>query len=621
MRKKTPKRLLTIFIIIFLRVTVLADQATQTDWSGGDGKLGSVTRWENEFYTSDGVSWLNFPGQLYLGSTPRVEGPIVHTVDDSRHGIHFEGIHTADIDGDEDLDLIVGLRNFSKLVWYKNDSSGRWWSKNTIRNEFYVYAELPADIDDDGDIDVVATEYDDGKVVWFENVNGDGLSWTEHTVGDNYDGAANVHVIDMDNDEDLDIIADSWLVGTLDWWEQGESGGSITWTKHNIDEPSDPTYIQAGDLDGDGDVDVVASYYNYSNKTSWWENLNGSGTSWDEHLFDTAGVSKRLLRLGDIDRDGDLDLVASRGALVWYENDGDGFDGNTGIHEISEDYEFQPAINSDIELTDITGDGNLDVAFSDFGVGDVVWWDNADGDGTSWSKYIVANAFDDANALDVGDIDGDYDIDIVCGAADSTDEILWWEVTEFEEYGYLISTTLDTQTRPNWGNIDWSPNIVSGTTVKFRVRSFDNNEPLVEWSDYIISPGSLSPYLTDGDRFMQYEAVLETMKKDVTPELKDITITWTKGEKTGLVGLTFALSGPKPNPSKGMSTISFAVPDTVYVKLALHDISGRAIRSLHEGITAPGVYEIGIAGLSPGVYMYRLEAAEFNAAKKLVVIK
>ncbi|MCP4230633.1 MAG: T9SS type A sorting domain-containing protein [bacterium] len=80
----------------------------------------------------------------------------------------------------------------------------------------------------------------------------------------------------------------------------------------------------------------------------------------------------------------------------------------------------------------------------------------------------------------------------------------------------------------------------------------------------------------------------------------------------------FALSPAYPNPSHGAATISFALPRTCDVDLTLFDIKGRKVRTLTGGEYQAGEYDVEVAGLTRGIYLYRLEAGEFADTRKLI---
>jgi hypothetical protein len=86
-----------------------------------------------------------------------------------------------------------------------------------------VYA---ADLDGDGDIDILGGSQNDNTVAWWENLNGDGSTWLEHIVDDNYLEAVAVYAADIDGDGDTDIMAAGAVENAIRWWEN--KGGQFS---------------------------------------------------------------------------------------------------------------------------------------------------------------------------------------------------------------------------------------------------------------------------------------------------------------------------------------------------------------------------------------------------------
>lgn len=85
----------------------------------------------------------------------------------------------------------------------------------------------------------------------------------------------------------------------------------------------------------------------------------------------------------------------------------------------------------------------------------------------------------------------------------------------------------------------------------------------------------------------------------------------------------FTLEQNYPNPFNPSTTISYSIPEEAYVKLAVYDLLGNQAAVLVDGIQRIGRYEVNFnaAGLSSGVYVYRIETANFVTSKKLILMK
>ncbi len=178
------------------------------------------------------------------------------------------------------------------------------------------------------------------------------------------------------------------------------------------------------DLDGDLDVDVIVAGALADNLT-WWENISGDGSTWTGRTIATGFDAPQLVATADLDGDGDMD-VAATGTLAdqvtWWENaSGDGRFWTE--HTVVSDYDNPWGL----EIADLDGDGDQDLITTAARDDEVTWWENLNGDASTWARHQIA-VLDVATALHVADLDGDSDLDVVAGSA-LTLEVLWWENT------------------------------------------------------------------------------------------------------------------------------------------------------------------------------------------------
>ena len=93
-------------------------------------------------------------------------------------------IHAADMDRDGDLDLVGASQDSNDIVWMENaDGTGESWTGHSIHGDFEgtssVYA---ADLDGDNDVDILTTGDSAYEIVWYQNVSdplATGIHW-EH---------------------------------------------------------------------------------------------------------------------------------------------------------------------------------------------------------------------------------------------------------------------------------------------------------------------------------------------------------------------------------------------------------------------------------------------------------
>jgi hypothetical protein len=232
----------------------------------------------------------------------------------------------------------------------------------------------------------------------------------------------------------MDVLGASFALDDISWWENDGSPATGTWTEHSIDADFDGAWsVNAADVDGDGDMDVLGAAY-YHDDITWWEN-DGS-QSWTEHTIDPDFNGAYSVYAVDVDGDGDMDVVGGGYGnssptiiIAWWENDGTPADDDWSEHTI-ETNSFQLAHS--VYAADVDGDGDMDVLGAANSVDDIAWWEN---DGTpatgNWSENTIDGSFDGAYSVYAADIDGDGDMDVL-GAAQGTPydydgKITWWE--------------------------------------------------------------------------------------------------------------------------------------------------------------------------------------------------
>ncbi len=94
-------------------------------------------------------------------------------------------------------------------------------------------------------------------------------------------------------------------------------------------------------------------------------------------------------------------------------------------------------------------------------------------------------------------------------------------------------------------------------------------------------------------------------------------------DQSSSIPSSFKLSQNYPNPFNPSTIINFSVPFTSHVSLNVYDILGRKIAALINEVKPAGNYKVFFngSGLSSGVYFYRLQAGNYSAVKKLILLK
>jgi hypothetical protein len=371
----------------------------------------------------------------------------------SEKGSH--NLKVADIDGDGDMDM-MGAN------WSGDSQAVELWMNMVCRwDRHLIDAKKPwrsvfvaaYDMDADGRKDVVTGGW------WYRNPGDLSGKWERRAIGR---GANNMAVIfDPDGDGDMDVLATDGKVGgnffvlarndgtgsfeifgdiprgagdflqgaAAGEYRPGESGVALSWheagkgiqileiprhpetdrwIQREISRISQDEQLTQGDIDGDGDADLLMG-------TKW---LRNDGGQW--RIFDIAtgkGNPDRN-RLADLNLDGRLDAVvgfeaiSEVGKVAWYEQ------GTDATSEWTEHVIGSCIGPMSLDVADMDGDGYLDVVVGEHNLAKpedatLFIFRNSAGDGRAWEREVVYVGDEHHDGAQVADMDGDGDNDIV----------------------------------------------------------------------------------------------------------------------------------------------------------------------------------------------------------------
>lgn len=597
-----------------------AEYAVQSDWSGGDGVYGPVVDWGDEFQSCMDIDYYSSDGQLTLVQ------PCEHLVGEEFNWPY--SVFSEDLDCDGDVDILAGAFGGGfydcQIAWWENtDEAGTVWTKHIIAEGSMFPGPLAVcsgDVSADGLPDVAAVSYTWSLVAWWKNLGGPVPDWEYMLVSDTFSVPEFVKILDFDLDGDMDLLVAFYGSGRLIWWENSDGSGT-DWTLHHIDTDFfRATCADGRDIDGDGDVDVAATSYDWDTGDSyvvWYRNEDGSGTEWSQHFLNYDFEGAWMVVIEDIDCDGDQDVTAAAmiaDEVLWWENL-DGAGGDWTEHTI-DDYASGAC---GLRCLDMDGDGDCDVVAAAEYASDITLYENLDGAGVFWDKHTVRDDFGGASAVHADDVNGDGNPDVI-GCAKLDDQVAWWDLSSYCPVGGLVSSVLDTEGVGEWGDMSWSAETPAGTEVCFQVRASVDHTSMGPWSDTLYAAVSLDSILSPA-RYFQYRTMLQSEVPESTPVLEEVSVSWdplgASGEETGHFPALLPL---RPNPA-ALHTARVDLPFPATVSLAVFDVAGRLVRRTPPLDLPKGTHGIGIEGLSSGVYFCRMTSEYPVCVRRFTVIE
>jgi acyl-CoA thioesterase-1 len=299
----------------------------------GDGRPDVVIvdniKWDIRWFENPGPEKIDQPWPLHRVSAP-MEVPGSYDV------------ALADLDGDGDLDVAASSWRFgNRFDWFENvgaPGNGSQWVRHEVDTDMAETRTIAvADFNADGLPDLLGTARVGNQIVWYQNPGQPATStWTKQVIDDQTIAPAHGHPVDLDGDGDVDVLMAFGIVAPVGesspesnqvaWYENvGKPGQGTEWKKHVIATGFPQGFeAVAGDLDGDGDLDVAATAWSPQGRLMWFENTGAPRDAWTPHLIKSDWSNAVTLIVADLDHDGRLDIAAcaERGAneLRWWRN-------------------------------------------------------------------------------------------------------------------------------------------------------------------------------------------------------------------------------------------------------------------------------------------------------------
>jgi hypothetical protein len=166
-------------------------------------------------------------------------------------------VAVGDLDGDADLDVVAQQGGWASPRIGLNDATGTLSEPGTVPMPYHVFEVALGDVDGDSDLDIV--DGGDSGMHVRRNAGGGGFPDVGNSVLPGYiQPAVQVALADVDGDGRLDILAVGGSLSPLSgiWFNEG---GMFSTRMDGAWSPGVPlSGVAAADLDGDGDVDVIA---------------------------------------------------------------------------------------------------------------------------------------------------------------------------------------------------------------------------------------------------------------------------------------------------------------------------------------------------------------------------
>jgi len=650
--------LLTVLLFLFLPQITNAQPWEEDNHIFNPTGIPSLSFSQPRFYDLDGDGDLDMilgstvQAPLYFKNTGSKTNP-KFAMDKSLfaniNSLNAEMGVCADIDADGDLDFITG--GYTGLHLYENIGSN-------IQPEFMestnIFAQLSvgenpiptlADLDGDNDPDLAVGLSEDGGVKYYKNsglkdspefLESNGVRWFDVGL------YAYPYFVDLDKDGDTDLLVGRDGFG-IKYYEN--IGDSITYNwsdkSSHFQTVGTTTYWNSGalvDLSGDGKTDLVfgtasGQIFYYTNTgtnvaPTWKENTTVFGGT-----IDIGGASSPLLY--DYDADGDLDMITGTqlGNIKYFENVGT--INNPAWKENSAFLtNVKHSIYSAAAVGDLNNDGKPDLIVGDFTGKLYLHLQTTTGfPSVTTAMNIVVDGFAVPRLIDF-DKDGDLDLIVGrdngtisfyenIGTAESAD---WLELQNFfgsiDVGGDAVPTLVDYNKD---GDYDLIVGNISGEVKFFYNNTFDWQEDTSVTSTIIVDQNA-APACADLDNDGDYDLVLGNYEGTFS-YFKNQNVTVVK--KEDITPQNYGLSQNYPNPFNPTTTITYQIPTDAFVTLKVFDLLGKEIATLVNEEKSAGKYsfQLGSASggrnfeLGSGIYFYQLRANNFVATKKFILLK
>ena len=289
------------------------------------------------------------------------------------------------------------------------ERSFRWTNRHVLGTELHLSAGLTfADVDGDGDMDALVANgrhWPQPNEVYLNN--GAARFTVSYQLGSRSATTYAVAAGDLDGDGDVDVVvandmAENWVYlndGTGRFAPAWPVGPEIEPTRSEFGEPQGSTIaVAVGDVDGDGDPDLVlANRDGQANQVLFNDGRLGFARN---RSYGTGSDETRSVVLADLNGDGFLDIVnANIGEpnRIYLGDGSGGFDRGTSVGGSEESYA--------LVVLDVDRDGDIDVVVANVRGRNELYLN--DGSGMTWVRVPIGEESYVTYGLAAADLNGD----------------------------------------------------------------------------------------------------------------------------------------------------------------------------------------------------------------------
>jgi hypothetical protein len=386
--------------------------------------------------SSTGCSAVVWAAALAMAAAAAAEPWARHTVDNSLRGA--DGVRLLDVNGDGRLDIATGWEESGVIRVYFHPGPGEVrapWPAVTVGEAASPEDAVFVDLDGDGAVDVVSACEGKTRSLFVHWAPQSGRDWRTEAIPAARGAMQWMFVLPMqvDGRRGIDLAAGAKGPGAqIGWFEAPENPRDLAaWKYHTMRPAGWIMSLVAADMDGDGDLDVLASDRKGPASGVFWLENPGPGAEqyrpWRVHAVGAAGREVMFLSQADLDEDGMTDVLTAvkpREIVVHRRLSADGRKWQESVIGLPESAGTAKAVRA----ADIDLDGAIDLVFTgEQAHGEksgVMWLSGA----AAWRPHDISGPegvkFD---LLELLDLDGDGDLDLLTCEEAAGLGVVWYE--------------------------------------------------------------------------------------------------------------------------------------------------------------------------------------------------